>query len=213
MKNRFAIAGGEERLREDPRGSLAGFSLLELLVVVAILAILATFAVSSIQSPKSSAQLDGAARQWADEIRLARQLAMARGSLVEVRFVYLNEPEPGWNGLQIWSASMETNTTNRTGHQPERRLLRLPEGVALSTNSAVSALLGNLALSGNTNFAGGASAWRGFTFSPDGEASDLPATNSFLTLTPRREATNSSPSNFATLVIQPRLGTVTVHRP
>jgi len=73
-----------------------GFSLVELLVVVAVIGIVATFAVPAVTGMLKGSSLTTAAGQLVDETSLARQQALSKNRIVEMRFYQFADPEiPG----------------------------------------------------------------------------------------------------------------------
>lgn len=63
-----------------------GFSLVELLVVIAIIGLVTVLAVPGVESHLGAIYLGGAAQRLADEFAQARQLAIVRNRVVELRF-------------------------------------------------------------------------------------------------------------------------------
>ncbi|MEI9998944.1 MAG: prepilin-type N-terminal cleavage/methylation domain-containing protein [Verrucomicrobiota bacterium] len=69
-----------------PAARSEGFSLVELLATIAIMAILSTLMVASVSSVNSSLNLSAAARAITSEITTARQIALTRSQITEIRF-------------------------------------------------------------------------------------------------------------------------------
>lgn len=72
------------------------FSLIELVVVIAVLAILAAFSVPAVTSMLQGSSLTQASQLLVDQVNLARQLALSKNTIIEVRFYRYGDPDtPG----------------------------------------------------------------------------------------------------------------------
>ncbi len=69
---------------DSGRNKTAGFTLVELLVTLSIVAILTVIAIPSFGGLADQVRLSGAVRTLASDLRMARQLAMAKGISVRV---------------------------------------------------------------------------------------------------------------------------------
>jgi uncharacterized protein (TIGR02596 family) len=122
------------------------FSLVELLVVIAIIGIIATFAVPAVQGMLKGSALTTAAGLMVDQVSLARQHALSKNRIVEVRFYRFADNEiPG-----------EVSTDPETGHfralqyfemseagvmVPVGKVARLPDTVIMNPGPLLSNLL------------------------------------------------------------------------
>src|SRR5579862_795239 len=86
-----------EQRREAPAFvTKHGFTLIELLLVIAIIGMLMTLVVPAVNSISGGSQLTQAAQMVGSELELARQRALSRNRMVEVRFYQYGDPEtPG----------------------------------------------------------------------------------------------------------------------
>ena len=81
-----------------PLSNARAFSLVELLVVISVIAIIAGFAVPAVTTMIRGSALAQGSQNIADQIVLARQLALSRNRSVEVRFYKFGDSEtPGEN--------------------------------------------------------------------------------------------------------------------
>jgi len=179
------------------------FSLIELLVVVAIFALLATLAVPALSSIRGAGNISRGGQTLADLIILARQEASTKNRDVEVRFIDVPGDDPGFRAAQLWLIA-ETGPT-RIG-----RIERLPDRIIISSNMALSPLLGSDNL-GTTNFgAMGVRGYRGFRVRAGGSLdASVTTTNNFLTVHSANDS-NIPPENFYAVRVNPITGRVTV---
>jgi uncharacterized protein (TIGR02596 family) len=123
------------------------FSLIELLVVIAIIGIIGTFAVPAAGNLLKGSSLTQAANLLTDQIAAARQHAVTRNRVVEVRFYRFADPEiPGENasdpstgqyrGLQYVEFG-ENGVPNPVG-----KVVRFPDSVMMNPSPTLSSLLG-----------------------------------------------------------------------
>lgn len=122
------------------------FSLVELLVVIAVIGIVATFAVPAVQGMLRGSALTTAQGLMVDEMGLARQHALSKNRIVEVRFYRFADNEiPG-----------EDATNPETGHfrafqyfemseagvvVPVGKIIRMPDNIIMSPGKILSNLL------------------------------------------------------------------------
>jgi uncharacterized protein (TIGR02596 family) len=72
------------------------FSLIELVVVISVLAIIAAFSVPAVTSMLKGSSLTQASQLLVDQVNLARQLALSKNTIIEVRFYRYGDPDtPG----------------------------------------------------------------------------------------------------------------------
>ena len=188
------------------------FSLLEILAVVAILGILMAFVGPAILSSFGASNLNKAGQTIGDQIALARQEALTRNREVQIRFYHVtNGQESGCSALQVWRVepSDDKFTDIAVG-----RLQRLPEGVTISEDPALSPLLkADQSVQGRSNLPGGLASYSGFRFLPGGGTGDaLTTANNFVTVQSSQE-TRNPPKNFYTVQVHPLTGKISVFRP
>lgn len=190
----------------ERRGS--GFTMVELLAVIAVVGILAALVIPSFTSISIGLNVTRAGQLVSDQFTLARQLAMTKNRLVEVRFIRDAELE-GYGALQIWER-------DAFGDQPKaiRRVESLPD--VIYVNASLSPILENAdsTLTGSAIFGSlGNRAYKAIRFRPNGRI-DAPIEigNAFLTLQGRRDD-KAKPVNYYTLQISPLTGRITTLRP
>jgi len=113
------------------------FSLVELLVVISVIAIIAGFAVPAVTTMIRGSSLTQGSQNIADQIVLARQLALSRNRSVEVRFYKFADPEsPGENPKDpqtgFFRACQTFEILDNGGALPVGALTRLPAGVVMN---------------------------------------------------------------------------------
>jgi uncharacterized protein (TIGR02596 family) len=122
------------------------FSLVELLVVIAVIGIVATFAVPAVQGMLRGSSLTTAAGSLVDQMSLARQHALSKNRIVEVRFYRMADIEvPG-----------EEATDPKTGHfrafqffemseagimVPVGKVVRMPDAIIMNPGPVLSDIL------------------------------------------------------------------------
>lgn len=207
----FALRRGKVDGRAQPSG---GMSLIELLTVMAIVALLATLTIPAFQSIALGSSLSRGGQMVADQLALARQLAISRNSQVQVWFVRLDGSAPGFRAMQLWGQG-----TNLADLVPLTRLTLLPDGVSFASNAALAPLLADPALAtinSNQAFPGrGMLSYSGFRFKSGG-GTDLPfnATNAFISIVYARDAGSATlPTNYCIVQIDPVNGRAKTYRP
>lgn len=217
------------------------FSLVELLVVVAVIGIVASFAVPAVQGMLRGTALSTASGNMVDEISLARQHALTRNRVVEVRFYRFADSElPG-----------EVTTDPSSGHYralqffemseagimvPAGKVIRLPDAVIMNPGPTLSSLIGHFTDPSRPNASRDPELPRGvghdyeyisFRFFPDGSTSLSPTGTDgtstaggkwFITVHAesdlnRTKENTQPPPNFFTWMIDPVSGTSKVLRP
>jgi len=123
------------------------FSLIELLVVIAIIGIIGTIAVPAAGNLLKGSSLTQAANLLTDQMAAARQHALSRNRVVEVRFYRFADPElPGevatdpstgyYRALQFLEIG-ENGIPNPVG-----KVIRFPDTVMMNPNATLSSVLG-----------------------------------------------------------------------
>lgn len=188
------------------------FTLVELLAVVAILGVLMTLALPTLSSLLDSSNLARGGQVIADQINLARQIASARNTAVEVRLFKLpSQDTEGYGAVQLWSGDATGNP------RPASRLATLPEGIVVSPVTAVSqafAKMPSSTMPAGTGALADAS-YRFFQVRPSGVVTPvMDMADSYLTVVLARSATNSAlPKNYVTIQINPLTATPLVYQP
>lgn len=202
--------------------SSAAFTLIELLIVITICGLLLALAVPATNSILSAHQVTTGTQMVVDEISLARQVAITRNRMVEVRFYDFASADRG-DAVTPEVSAFESVVYDETNVKatPLAAVQHLPGGVLISKEAALSSLLGPTRK--KTNWTaddpkrdlprGIGSSYEAYVlrFRPDG-STDLGAGSWFLTLHGSREG-GSPPPNHAALQIDPHNGSLRLYRP
>lgn len=201
----------------------AAFSLIELLVVITIIGIIGAFAVPAVSNLLKGSSLTQAANLLTDQTASARQQALTRNRVVEVRFYnFINPEEPAgqkrFRAVQYFELG-EGGIANPTG-----KLARMADTVIMNPEKSLSTILGELVEQTPTQRdpdlpqgVGKNYTYVSFRFHPDGSTSLAPTSKWFITThlandLPRSSA-NNPPPNFFTWLLDPVSGTSKVLRP
>lgn len=127
----------------------AAFSLIELLIVVAIIGVIAGFGVPALQGVLRGSALTQAAGQITDNLNLARQHAITKNRIVEVRFYRFGDPEvPGEKAGDPTTGqfrALQFFELNDAGIIiPVGKYQRLPDTVIMNPGAKLSSLLGEM---------------------------------------------------------------------
>lgn len=215
------------------------FSLVELLVVIAIIGIIGTFAVPAAGNLLKGSSLTQAANILSDQMAAARQHALSRNRVVEVRFYRFGDPEqPGESATDPSSGYYRAVQFLEIGENgipnPVGKVLRFPDSVMMNPDKTLSSLLGVNTTSRLVEMAkldpndpemprgvGKNYDYISFRFLPDG-TTNLPTTgesNGLWFITAHlvndlgRAKDGAPPPNFFTWMIEPVSGASKVLRP
>lgn len=195
----------------------SAFTLIELLVVIAIVGILMTLAIPSVRAMLDSSNLTRAGQLVGDQVNLARQIASASSSTIEVRFVKLpSVAKSGYCAIQIWGA-------NRKGAVAAlRNVVQLPAGSVISEDSTLSPAFSTSlqrplpkgVMPGGTGPTAGTS-YISFQVRPSGIVLPVLAMKDFsVTVVPVRFADASTlPANYVTIQVNPLTASPFMYRP
>lgn len=191
---------------------MKAFSLIELLVVIAIMALLLVLAVPAMSGIMGGSNLTRGGQAIGDQIVLARQEAVAKNREVEVRLINiastLDPMNHGYRAIQIWQ-------TTETSTNPISRVVKLPEGIVISSATQLSPLLtADGSVMNTANFSGiGTCAYTGFRIRANGQlSSTVTGSNNFLTIASAKDA-GAPPLNYYTVRVNPVTGRVAIYRP
>lgn len=191
---------------------MKAFSLIELLIVIVIMAIMVALSVPAMNSIAQGSGVNRAGQTVGDMIILGRQEAVAKNRDVEIRFVRVpasqNDGTEGLTALQLW-------VLTDTSAKPVSRIGRLPQGVAISSNSMLSPLLGaEGSTAKSTNFGGlGNCSYVSFKIRANGSlSSSVTMSNNFLTVGLVSD-TKIPPANHYSIRVNPITGRVSIYRP
>lgn len=207
-------------------GRDAGFSLVELLMVICITALLAAGLVQGIGSLQRGLAISRAATMVSDTLVKARQLAISRCRVTEVRF-YKIPPEAGSATVIFRALQIRIMDERGEASEPVGNLVKFPAGTACNTSAAFSPLLNtvNRPLGSSTSVPGYGNtsySYNSFRYLPNG-STDLSATPptppkawclTVVNDTPAINVTSGSiPKNYACITVNPLTGKPDIFRP
>lgn len=180
------------------------------------MAILLAVTVPSIAGINESLNISQGGQLFADQVALARQNASARNITIEVRCIKVpSRSANGYSAIQLWSSSSGTAT-------PVSRVQNLPDGIAISQDTALLSTLFQSYISTGLMPAGGAlanDAYVSFTINPSGMVGPLTGappnmTTLSVTVVPARHATDATlPSNYMIIQLNPLTAATLTYRP
>lgn len=186
-----------------------GFSLIELLVVIAIVGILTVSIMPALQSSAKSTGLGIAASALRSELNYCRAEAVGLNRPVELCFLRKTDAEAGCFE-QYRTRILEQDGSERWITQARS----LPEGIAVSSEMALSNILGSQTV--ETDAQGREVISLRVLPSGEVELDPSPGTPLFFTLGSKTDLLRSPgtlPKNFVTIQIDARNAQTTVHRP
>jgi uncharacterized protein (TIGR02596 family) len=204
------------------RTGARAFTITELLVVVAIMVILATMSIPALHSLLPASQLAQASQMMENSFAYARQTALARNALVEVRFYKMADPEKPSDPskYRAFQAFVYDDTGRAT---PLEKVQYLPNLIIADSNGTLSPLLGGSQVKSwtapdtkpplprvGTTYDASA-----FEFQPDGSTTLTVGQLWFVTVHAKNDGDNlgTLPKNYAVLQIDPVNGHVQEYRP
>ena len=195
-----------------------GFSLIELLVVIAILSILTLISVPAFQQITRAASLNSASQVLADHFSLARQNALTRNRVIEVRLYQFRTSEAtqsSYCALQLFQYLEQEDR-----YQAITPIAYLPNATKLLDDSGKTSLLnisGQPITPTTTDLkipgVGTSYKYLAFRFKPDGQTNLDPGENWFVTVVSSLTPDSELPKNFTTVQIDPVTGNVRLYRP
>ncbi len=200
-----------------PNSNQRAFTLVELLVVVAIVLILAALAVPAFNSIGQSQALTAGLNTVVDNLKSARQMALAQNRVVNVRFYKI----PGEAGGDPAYRALKVFKLDESGVQPDAvsKLQRFSGNVVISDDVQFTTIPDAIDTNGAiaTEDLPGAPAvpYKSVSFTPSGATTLGPNSLWFLSLKSENAApVSGKPAiNFATVQIDPINGAVKVFRP
>lgn len=189
------------------------FSLVEVLVVITIMVLLLVLLVPAFRSIGSANQLTSASQILVAELTKARQEALARNRIVELRFFEVPPKDGGNDPDQVSVRAIQKVILDQLGELGPGaeigRVVYFPGRIHISPELELSTQV--LTHTGSTNLPGpGLSNYSAFRFRPNGSANM--SERIFWTIVNDQD-TEVPPANFATVQLDPRTGRVRLFRP
>ena len=226
-----------------------GFSLIEMLVVVSIVVMLLALATPALTRTLQASRLSGAGEAMMGSIAEAQQTALTTNPPVDVRFFSFTEDldqAPVYHSYQLFKITQSTQNSGGSATVTEKvvpvgNLIRLPEGIIIPTDSALSGAFSSSSGGASTGlpdtkensqvgYAGVSGAtYNAIRFMPDGTCRTVGAAsngmaklefqtlpNNFFTMTFGSGTTvtlANLPKNFYTVHIDPYTGKARSYKP
>jgi len=206
--------------RGDPTDR-AGFTLLELMIVITIIVFLACLAMPSMSRILKGSQVTIGSEILSTQFAFARQTALTKNRIVEVRFYQYVDPSiPGSPSSFRAVQAFQYDEANQTA-MPLAKMQRLPGSLIMDARATYSTLLADVARlktwtpsSDPQVVLPGVSSYTAYCvrFRPDGTTDLVKTANWFITV--REETDTGSPAkNYVTLQIDPVNGSLKTYRP
>jgi len=191
------------------------FSLVEMLAVIAIIGLLAALALPAVGTVLESSKMNASINLVADQIALARQIAIAQSRRVEVRFYKLStamEPTAAYRAVGTYLIS-ETGSES-----PIVPVRELASPIVISDDASQNTVFRTSpsSYSGTQDLPRAANTpYYKFSFLPNGRTDYGAGDNPFLTMFSSRRVTNAGtlPPNYAVLQVDAMTGNVRIYRP
>ncbi len=211
---------------------MAGFSLVELLTVLTIISILSAATIPAMQSVLQSTKITQGGQILTEQINLARQIASARNTTVQVRLIKLaqvqNAAATGYNAVQLWGAPSGSTQSVALG-----QMAILPAAVVISEDTSnYSKLLasgtGAVVTSSTMSVPAGTASYIYFSVMPSGvipvnnvtTAETTEMTGAYLSVVGSSYGSSSAapgavgaPQNYLVVQMNPHTGSTLVYRP
>jgi uncharacterized protein (TIGR02596 family) len=185
-----------------------GFTLMELLVVMCIMTLLLFLIAPTVRGVIQGRDVQSSARIVNDHIQLARQLALTKNRMTQVRFYQIT----GVGNMPGAAVAVYYDDTQ----QQASKAVRLPTSIVFSSDPTASSLFSAVgAFTGSDLVGGTGTSYTGVKIRPDGSANIDPGSTYTLTLiasTAPIRACNL-PANFATVQWDPVTGITRIYQP
>jgi uncharacterized protein (TIGR02596 family) len=215
-----------------------GFTLVEVLVVLALIGMLMFFTVPGLKDVFRGSKITTTADQIADDMSIARQVAVKENVPVEVRFFKYPDPnnlgEERFSAYQCYRLKQDLNTpsdytTKRIAVPIFEKMRYIPQGVVVLDSVEWSTILTDSKIRSDNDIVKGLipgeketqASFRSFIITAEGETSlDRTGVKQwFLTMVNEQELKKASgvesikPANFITLLIDPYTAGVRRYQP
>lgn len=208
------------------------FTLVELLVVVGIITIVASISMAGLSGLNRTAEYADAGNSVLGRMHMARQIAIARNTPVEVRFY--QSDEFGRSSNDLWQAMsiVIPATTEDESDSAEGEMYFLPSVLAFDDSPTYSSLLDGVALPEVTDNDDVTESqpltdsdsiyaqmegkdYTVFKYLPDGSTNLTLDEKWFLTIREKQQilAEDDELQNFSTIILNPHTGRGTIYRP